>query len=151
MVIELAKYASKDGAKRADVMTMRVANQADWRLANKRHQEIIGVLKSLLSYGVNLVVTARETQPPEYVVKTGKETLKDRIRGHKDLPFMMDFVFNLKKIERNGVERYLAKVEKAGTESTSKYSYIEKLTYDKIKKIKEDTEKEESVKEGEKK
>jgi len=139
MVMELAKYASKDGAKRADVMTMRLANQVDWRLANKRHQEIIGVLKSLLPLGTNLVITARETQPPEYVVKTGKETLKDRIRGHNTLPFMTDYVFNLKKITQNGVERYVAKVEKACTENCGS-EYINMLNYDKIMALKQKVE-----------
>ncbi len=130
---ELAKYSSKDGSKKADIILMRLNNQMDWRVANSRYHEIVGVLRKLLPLGINVVLTAREQQVPEYVAKSEKETLKDRISCHKDTPFLADCIFNLRKIEnaQTGTVRYVAKVEKSGTKPVTS-QYIDNLDYEKI-------------------
>lgn len=136
MVLELAKYVNKDGTKKADVQMMRVNNMLDWKIANKRNLEIFGTLRRLLPNGINVVVTAREEQPPEFVMKTGKETMKDRIRCHKDLPFTADVILNLRKLEnqQTGQTRYVAKVEKLGAKKVQN-EYINEPTYEKIREL----------------
>lgn len=139
-MIELSHYTNKDGSKKADLMLMRINNQTDWRICNKRFDEIAGsVLRRLLPYGINIVLTAREEQVPQYVVeKLGHQeiTLKDKIRGHKDVPFLADVIFNLKKIENKetGMIRYAAKLEKLGAKKIQT-QIITDLDYEKIKEL----------------
>lgn len=130
-IIELSKHTNKDGSKKANVMMMRVNNQLDWKIMNKRNREIVGVLRSLVRYGINVVFTAREEIPPEYVVRTGAMSVKDKIRAHKDLAFDADVIFNLK---RSG-GKYLAVCEKLGGRKVPTEP-IENLTYEKIAELK---------------
>ena len=132
-VYEVSKYRDKQGNKRADPLTESFNQQFDWKIPNKRYLDIIGSLRHLLKYGVNVVVTAREDQIPKHVADMKQEvTLKDKLRAQKDTPFYADCIFNMKKIEKNGVIKYMAKVEKLGIEPTST-RYVDSLTYEKIR------------------
>jgi hypothetical protein len=111
-VFELAKYTNKDGSKKADTMMMRVGNQLDWKIMNKRHTELVGILRQLNKYGIYIVFTAREDNPPEYAVKVGNVEVKDKIRAQKDLPFVADVTINMKKTQQGQTIKYMGFVEK---------------------------------------
>ena len=131
---ELAKYTNKDGGKKADVMMMRVAQQTDWRIINKRHKEIIGGLRALTKYGIHVVFTAKEEIVPEYITKTNAATSKDKIRAQKDLYFDADVVFNLKKVNTSAGTKFMAVCEKLSGKNPT-VQPIENINYDKIKEL----------------
>jgi len=138
---ELAKYSNKDGSKKANVMLMRVNQQTDWRIMNNRHEELLGILRSLIKYGINIVFTARESTPPEYVKNTA--TLKDRMRAQKDLPFVCDVIFHLNRRIAGGKFIYVAECEKLLAFNPPK-SEIFNVDYNKIKELIEKAENENS-------
>lgn len=130
---ELAKYSDSKGNPKANVMLMRVNNQVDWRLINKKYAEIVGLLRLLaLKHGVNVVLTARNQSPPDYISNREGSEMKDRVRAQKDTPFYVDFIFRLKPpMEIQGKMHRVAICEKlGGLEFTN--GTIENLTYDKI-------------------
>lgn len=131
---ELAKRINKDGTKKADPIMMKINNQLDWGFITARHRNIIGTLKSLTNYNINIVFTAREKTIPEYIVKTGDNTLKDKIRCQMDLPFDADVIFNLKKVVNGNNVSYKAYCEKLGAKQTNMLP-IELINYEKIKEL----------------
>lgn len=111
MFIELSKLYSKDGKKRGDLIQMRVSNQLDWKICNRRSYDILNALKSLNKSGVNIIFTAREEVVPEYL-KDEKSATKNKIRCQKDVPFLSDITFQLKKEFKQGGWTYNAYCEK---------------------------------------
>lgn len=133
-VFELAKYTNKDGTKKADVMMMRVGNQLDWKIMNKRHSELIGILRNLNKYGIHIIFTAREDNPPDYAVKVGNVEVKDKIRSQKDLPFVADVIINLKKVQQGQVIKYMGFVEKLSGKAKP-VQPVENPDFEKIKEL----------------
>ncbi len=127
---ELAKYTNKDGTKKADKVLMRVTNQMDWGMINKKHHEILGILRTLIKYGIYVVFTAREAKIPDYA-KDKTPSTKDKIRSQKDVPFLADVIFRLKKVKSDTETKYWASCEKlSGLDTPS--GFIEKLNFQKI-------------------
>ena len=136
MVIELAKRFTAKGQKKADVVMMRVNNQLDWKMANRRHYDIVECLKALNKYGVNVIYTAREREPPPDYISTSNRELstKEKIRSQKDLPFTADIRFQLQRKKMQNEYKYLATCEKLqGLAPPVKP--IENISYDKIIKL----------------
>ena len=137
-IYELSQYTSKDGSKKADTTTGKFSNTFDWGIPNKKHQELMGTLRSLSKYGIYIVFTAREREIPEYVKE--KPTLKVLIRAHKDIPFLADNTFMLKKQAGQFNVKYEAVCIKLGGLSPP-IAPIENLTFDKLQTIREEQEK----------
>ncbi len=130
---ELAKYTNKDGSKKADIVLMKVKNQMDWGMINKRHHEILGILRTLIKYGIYIVFTAREAKIPDYA-KEKTSTVKDKIRSQKDVPFLADIIFHLRKVKGQKETKYWADCHKlSGLEPPT--DYLESLTFEKIEKL----------------
>ncbi len=133
---ELAKYMNKDGTKKADKVLMKVKNQMDWGMINKKHFEILGILRTLIKYGIYIVFTAREKNIPDYA-KEKTATVKDKIRSQKDVPFLADVIFHLKKVQSEDKTRYWGNCIKLSGKSPPS-DYIESLNFEKIDKLLED-------------
>lgn len=133
MFVELEKLYTKSGKKRGDMIQMRVENQLDWKMANRRHYDIINALKSLNRKGVHIIFTAKEEVIPEYL-RDEKNVTKNKIRCNKEIPFVADITFQLKKEFKNGVWLYLAYCEKlAGLPIPNQPT--EDINYEKIIKL----------------
>ena len=134
-VYELSKYTNKDGTKKADIMMMRVGNQLDWKLMNKRHLILVNILKQLNKYGIYVVFTAREDNPPEYAQKVANVEVKDKIRAQKDLPFVADVIINLKKqVVQGQLIKYMGFIEKLSGKPRP-VQPLENPTYEKIQNL----------------
>ena len=137
---ELSKRFTAKGEKRADPVLMKMQNQFDWGIPNKRHAEMLGILRSLIRYGINIVFTARERDQPDYVKDTKVQTLRDKIRSQKDVLFLADVIVHLKKFVDVGKVRYLAQIHKLeGLAPPTEQ--IENITFEKLVKLKEEIEK----------
>lgn len=133
---KLAMYVDKKGNKRADEMLMRINNQTDWRIINKKYSEIIGIVRHLAyTHGINVVLTARMSSPPEYLIKAGEVSNKDTIRAQKDTPFMVDYVWKLQKKQINGKTVRVATCEKFSIFDDVKLEQVQDLDYDKMKEL----------------
>ena len=133
-VYELAKYTNKDGTKKADIMMMRVGNQLDWKIMNKRHTELVNILRQLNKYGIYIIFTAREDNPPEYAIKSMNVEVKYKIRSQKDLPFVADVVLNMKKTQQGQTIKYMGFVEKLSGKPRP-IQPIELPTFEKIQEL----------------
>jgi len=127
---ELAKYTTKEGVKKADTVLMRINNQMDWGIINKKHYEILGILRTLIKYGIYVIYTAREAKIPDYAKEKVAST-KDKIRCQKDVPFLADVIFNLKKVQSDKLTRYWGSCIKLSGLPTPA-NYIENLDFKKI-------------------
>ncbi len=133
---ELAKYTNKDGSKKADIILMKVKNQMDWGMITKKHHEILGILRTLIKHGIHIVFTAREQNIPDYA-KEKTASVKDKIRSQKDVPFLADVIFHLKKVKGQKETKFWAdNIKLSGKMPVTEY--IENLDYKKIDKLLED-------------
>ena len=127
---ELSKRLTSKGQKRADSTTGEFAYQFDWKVPNKKHYEILGILRSLIKYGINIVFTAREKETPDYV-KEKPQSTKDIIRAQKDVPFLADVIIHLRKVVGVNQTRYWGHIIKlSGLNSPN--DLIENVTFEKI-------------------
>ncbi|MEK6883857.1 MAG: AAA family ATPase [Nanoarchaeota archaeon] len=132
-IYELAKYTNKEGGKKADTILMRISSQFDWGIINKKHHEILGILRTLIKYGIYVVFTAREQSIPDYA-KEKTATVKDKIRSQKDVPFLSDVIFNLKKVQGQNTTKYWSQCIKLSGLPTPN-EFLENLNFEKISKL----------------
>ena len=129
--IELSKRSNKKGA-RADNITGEITTQFDWKVPNKKHFELLGILRSLIKYGIFIVFTAREEKTPDYAQQQNKNPLlKDIIRAQKDVPFLADIIIQSVKRESQGQVKHYALIKKLrGLPVPTQM--IENISYNKI-------------------
>lgn len=125
--IELGKRITNKGIKRADEITGELNSQFDWKVPNKKHYEMLGILRSLIKHGIYVVFTAREREIPDYVVQTKPRTLKDVIRSQRDVPFLADIIINLRRENT----KYMANLIKLNA-LPIKEEKIENIDFEKI-------------------
>ena len=129
--IELSKRSNKKGA-RADNITGEITTQFDWKVPNKKHFELLGILRSLIKYGIFIVFTAREEKTPDYAQQQNKNPLlKDIIRAQKDVPFLADIIIQSVKRENQGQVKNYALIKKLRGLPVPN-QMVENISYDKI-------------------
>ena len=96
-------------ANGVDEATFRLENQMDWGGIKSRHYKIITGLRVLTKkYGVNVILTAREKERPEYADGGGEHYIK----CENSVPFMSGVNIRFTKEARKGQIRHIAKFDK---------------------------------------
>ena len=130
---EMSKKLTSKGQKRADQLTGEYNVQFDWKVPNKKHYEMLGILRSLIKYGINIVFTARERETPDYV-KEKPQSTKDIIRAQKDVPFLADIIIHLRKVVGVNQTKYWGTIIKLSGLSPPN-NMIENVTFEKIQQL----------------
>ena len=144
-ITELSKKLNSKGEKRADPLLMKMQNQFDWGVPNKKHAEMLGILRSLIKYGIYIVFTAREREaPPDYAQQLKVITMKEKIRAQKDVPFLSDVIINLKKTATTTGTKYMGQIAKFNGLPIP--DPVENVTYDTLVRLMDEQEKKLQVK-----
>lgn len=137
MRVYYSKQLTKEGKPKANPITMEVDDQKLWKLANKKHQDFMKTFDAIRKKGIEVVLTAREKDIPDYVtIKNPNliKTEKDLIQSQKRMPQFMDNIFRLSTREQANKVIYIAKPLKLkGREVSAKW--YDMINYDKIKKL----------------
>lgn len=99
-------------ANGVDEATFRLENQMDWGGIKSRHYKIITGLRVLTKkYGVDVVLTAREKERPDYADGGGEHYIK----CENSVPFMSGANVRFTKEVRKGNVKHIAKFDKIGS------------------------------------
>jgi hypothetical protein len=138
-VFKLCDKVTKEGKFKSDPDTLKFNNQMDWFLPKNKHHNLFLLMKQLTNYGIDIVLTARQKETPEYAKEEKKktmgslytETFEERIRCEKNLPFNVDIIARQTLTNQNKRLSIIEKSFRKGTED----KIIEDMTYEKILEI----------------
>lgn len=99
-------------ANEVDESTFRLENQMDWGGIKSRHYKIVTALRVLTKkHGVDVVMTAREKEKPDYADGGGEHYIK----CENSVPFMTGVNIRFTRETRKGQVRHIANFKKIGS------------------------------------
>lgn len=95
-----------------DEATFRLENQMDWGMIKGKHYKMLTALRVLTKkYGIDVVLTAREKEIPQYAEGGGEHYIK----AENSVPFMTGVNVRFTKEVQKGQVRHLADFRKMGS------------------------------------